>query len=354
MKNFSLLTLVLMLLQANIFANSINENSDSAIIMVNNAIGGADIGSLGNPPIKPRLMLILDNSGSMSEKDRYGDIKIDTAKIKISEILGKIPDGTTNVSLMAYDNCQTKVLVPPSNTNVGRVQSKAMSIYPAGKTPITKSIQKAGQILGNNSQKTTIILVSDGEETCGGDPCAETRRLKQIPNVDIKFYTIGYAVDDNTRQQLQCIASAGDGEYFDIEDSFSLGTVVHEIVKEEVTKAFDEDVDGVRNELDRCSSTSTGFSVDKTGCETSYTMPVPFEVASAVIDPELVQPAIQQLADYLKKNEDKKAQIQGHADSTGTEKFNQTLSEQRAEFVVDQLIKKGVPPICANLSHKSL
>ena len=314
------------------------------MLMYSKVLANTDIDSLGNPPVKPRLMLIMDNSDSMSEKDRYGDIKIDTAKMKISDILGKIPDGTTNVSLMAYDNCQTKVLVPPSNTNIGRVQSRAMSIYPTGKTPIAKSIREAGQILENNSQKTTVILINDGQESCGGDPCAEARRLKQRSNLDLKFYTIGYSVDDKTRRQLQCIAKAGHGKYFDIEDSFSLGTAVHEIVKEEVTKSFDEDVDGVRNERDNCSSTLEGFSVDKSGCETSYTMPVPFKVASAAIEPELVEPAIKQLADYLKANKDKKVQIQGHADSSGTEEFNQTLSEQRAKFVMDQLINFGVPP----------
>jgi len=277
--------------------------------------------------------------------DRFGDIKIDSAKIVLSDILDKIPNGSTNVSLMAYDEgCRTKVLVPPSNTNMGRVKSKAMSVYPAGDTPIALSIQEAGQILGNNSQKTTIILISDGEETCGGDPCATARRLKQKPNVDLKIYTVGYSVDSNTRQQLQCIAQAGAGKYFDAYDSFSLGTAVHNIVTEEVTKTFDEDLDTIINDKDSCSGTLSGFSVDKTGCETSYTMPTPFEKGTAKIKQELVEPSIQQLVDYMKTNSDKKLQIQGHADATGTVDLNQTLSEQRANFVRSKLIDSGVPP----------
>ncbi|MEN8220379.1 MAG: OmpA family protein [Pseudomonadota bacterium] len=330
MKNlsFGLMTLSFMLLPPSIFAQK----------------GGIDIDSLGNPPVKPRLMLILDSSGSMNETDRFGDIKIDSAKIEISKILGKMPDGTTNVSLMAYDDCETKVLVPPSNTNIGRVQARAMSLFPAGQTPIAKSIQQAGQILGNNSQKTTIILISDGEETCGGDPCPETKRLKQMPNVNIKFHTIGYSVDDKTRTQLQCIAQAGDGEYHDVQDSFSLGTVVHEIIKEEITKTFDEDADGIRNVLDDCKATLTGFTVDKAGCETAYTMPTPFPSNSSTIEPELVRPVVNQLAEYLKQNPEKKAQIQGHADERGTIEYNQRLSEKRADFVKDQLIQSGISP----------
>ncbi len=308
------------------------------------ASGDIDIGSLGNPPVKPRLMIILDSSGSMNEKDRFGDIKLDTAKIKISEILGKIPDGSTNVSFMAYNGCQTKLLVPPSNTNIGRVQARVMSIFPAGKSPIAKSLKEAGQILGKNSQKTTIILVIDGEDTCGGDPCAETRRLKQRPNLDLKIHTIGYSVDENTKQQLQCIAKAGDGEYHYVEDSFTFHKVVNKIVREDVTKSFDEDIDGIRNELDDCKTTLTGFTVDKTGCETAYTMPTPFPINSSSIEPELVRPAVLQLRDYLRTHPNKKAEIQGHADSRGTIIYNQILSKKRADFMVAQLVREGISP----------
>jgi len=280
----------------------------------------------------------------MNETDRFGDLKIDTAKIILSNVLDKIPNGTTNVSLMAYDNCQTKVLVPPSNTNMGRVKTKVMSISPVGKTPVAKSLHQAGEIMGNNAQPTTIILISDGEETCGGDPCAVARQLKQNPNIELKIYSIGYSVGNNTRRQLQCVADAGEGKYFGVEDSFSLSTAVHKIVKEEVTKHFDEDLDGIANKNDRCSKTLDRFSVDKSGCETSYTIPTPFETGVAEIKPEFLAPSIQQVVDYMETHPKKKVQIQGHTDGEGSEQINQTLSEQRAKFLRLQLIKQGVPP----------
>jgi len=302
-----------------------------------------DIDSLGTPNIKPRVMLILDSSDSMSEKDRYGDIKLDTAKITLSKVLDKIPDDETNFALMAYDNCETKLLVPPSNTNMGRVKSRAMSIYPTAKTPIAKSIREAGKILANSSQETTIILISDGEETCGGDPCSEADKLRRRTDVNVKFYVIGYSVDESTQRQLRCIADNKD-RYFDIDDSFSLETRVHEIIKEEVTKKFDEDTDGVKNEQDKCPNTLPAFSVNKMGCEIAYTMPTPFKTNEATIPPALVEPAVEQLVDYLKAHPDKDAEIQGHADSTGTEPYNDELSEKRAKFVKKLVIKKGIAP----------
>jgi len=325
---FALITLNFLLLPPSIFAAS----------------GDIDIGSLGDPPVKPRVMIILDSSGSMSETDQFNDIKIDSAKLKISEILGKIPDGSANVSLMAYDGCQTKLLVPPSNTNIGRVQARVMSIFPAGQAPIAKSLRQAGEILEKNPQKTSIILIIDGEDTCGGDPCAETKRLKQRPNLDLKIHPIGYSVDEETKKKLECVAKEGDGEFTQVEDSFALATVVHQIVTEEVTKKFDEDADGVRNELDDCQATFTGFSVDKAGCETAYTMPTPFPSNSSTITPELIRPAVLRLVHYLKQHPDKKAKIQGHADARGTEEYNQALSERRAEFMMAEVIRAGIAP----------
>jgi outer membrane protein OmpA-like peptidoglycan-associated protein len=291
---------------------------------------------------KPKLMLILDSSGSMRQTDGYGNLKIDIAKNVVSDVLDKIPENTTNVSLMVYDGCQTKMLVPPSNTDLELVKSRAMTINPYGDTPIAKSIQEAGRILGNNPQKTTLILVSDGQETCGGDPCAEARRLKQRYNVSVKIYTVGYFVDNNAREQLVCVASAGGGKYFDAKDSFALDAVVHEIVREEVTKAFDEDGDGVINNKDLCPGTLAGFSVDENGCETVYTFNIHFDVDSAVIKPEFLQ-TVEQLADYLKTNS-YKAQLQGHTDSTASNAYNKKLSQRRARAVMKKLMEYGVSP----------
>jgi len=303
-------------------------------------LANTDIDPLGNQAVKPRLMLIMDSSGSMGENDKYGDIKIDAAKSQISKILGKIPDGITNVSLMAYDNCHARVLVPPSNTNIGRVQSRAMSIYPAGPTPIAKSIQKAGKILRGSSQKTTVILISDGQETCGGDPCAEVKRLKQKSNFNLKFYTVGYFVDKNTRKQLECIAKAGDGEYSDTKNSASLGEVFHKIVKKEVTKSFDEDADGVMNKKDRCPGTPRGFYVDKHGCEISYTAQIPFELDAIEKNPKLLQTVIKPLVNYLKTNKDKKVQIQGYINSDGINECN--ICNIKRYYRTMKVIKKQI------------
>jgi outer membrane protein OmpA-like peptidoglycan-associated protein len=232
------------------------------------------------------------------------------------------------------------MLVPTSNTNLEVVRSKVMRINPRGKTPIAKSIREARQRLGNSLQKTTILLISDGLETCGGNPCAEAKRLKQSYNADVKIYSVGYSVDDNTREQLQCISSITGGQYFDAKDSFALDNVVYNIVRKQVTKAFDADGDGVINDRDRCPNTLANFSVDEKGCEVYYTFKIHFDHDSDTIKPEFIS-TVKQFANYMKTN-NYKLQLQGNTDSTASNAYNKKLSDRRAKAVMKKLIGLGI------------
>ncbi len=66
-----------------------------------------------------------------------------------------------------------------------------------------------------------LILISDGRENCAGDPCPVARKLADR-GVDLQFNAIGLAVDPTARSQLQCIAQAGRGAYYDANDTDSL------------------------------------------------------------------------------------------------------------------------------------
>jgi Ca-activated chloride channel family protein len=70
-------------------------------------------------------------------------------------------------------------------------------------------------------------LVSDGEETCVPDPCPVKTLVGA--GVDLQIDTVGFGVDDKTRQQLQCIADAGRGSYFDAKDASALTTSLNKL-----------------------------------------------------------------------------------------------------------------------------
>ncbi len=163
------------------------------------------------------ILLILDSSGSM-----WGQIdgvaKIVIAKQTLSTIITDLPDNA-EVGLILYGHrtkgdCNDVELVTP----IGRIDKSGLTqriqaINPKGKTPITLSIQLAGEALRTIESAATVVLVSDGEETCDADPCAAARQLKES-GVDFVMHVIGFDVGDDERAQLECIASAGGGKYF--------------------------------------------------------------------------------------------------------------------------------------------
>ena len=75
------------------------------------------------------------------------------------------------------------------------------------------------------NERNTIVLVSDGEETCGGDPCALAAELA-AGDIELVIHTIGLAVDDVARTQLQCVADVSGGTYTDADRAEDLNVAL--------------------------------------------------------------------------------------------------------------------------------
>jgi Ca-activated chloride channel family protein len=97
-----------------------------------------------------------------------------------------------------------------------------------GKTPITASLSEAGKFLAQKETKTTVVLISDGLETCKEDPCAKAKDLK---SKGIKFvvHVVGFDVDQKAADQLNCIASAGGGRYFKADNTQELSAALGKV-----------------------------------------------------------------------------------------------------------------------------
>jgi Ca-activated chloride channel family protein len=147
------------------------------------------------------IVLILDGSGSMwGQVD--GTAKITIAKETMASIISTMPD-TARVGLILYghrregdcDDVERAVAL-------GVVDKRALSaaindLNPKGKTPITRSLRAAADILRTEQGTATVVLVSDGEETCDPDPCAATRELKAA-GVDFVVPTVTRAPTTST------------------------------------------------------------------------------------------------------------------------------------------------------------
>jgi len=103
----------------------------------------------------------------------------------------------------------------------------------------------------------------------------------------------------------------------------------------------DDDNDGVINTKDKCLSTPAGKVVDADGCMKVITLRVNFDFDKAEV-PNSYSSILNETVDFMNENKNYKLELQGHTDSRGTVKYNQSLSEKRALAVKNQLSKLGL------------
>lgn len=178
-------------------------------------------------------ILILDASGSMWGQIE-GTAKIEIAKNVLDDLLDDLP-ASTRLGLMAYGHnkkgdCSDIEMLSAIGANRADIKTAIKGINPKGKTPISASVKKAAEKLKYTENKATVILISDGIETCNLDPCALGKQLEK-DGVDFTAHVIGFdIVDQKTEEQLQCLASSTGGRYLSAasagELSLALGTTI--------------------------------------------------------------------------------------------------------------------------------
>lgn len=173
----------------------------------------------------PEVMFILDSSGSMAEP-AGNQTKIEVAKAVMREIVPQIADQAA-VGLTVYghrrpgDCTDIETVFAPTEGDRQAILDQVELIEPRGKTPLSRSLLQVASGLKLKDTETTIILVSDGVDTCGGNPCQVVRQLK-AGGIKFVLHVVGFDVDAPAAQQLQCLAVAGDGQYFSAQDGDAL------------------------------------------------------------------------------------------------------------------------------------
>ncbi|GEB33275.1 VWA domain-containing protein [Brevibacillus parabrevis] len=200
--------------------------------------------SFGSPEIDdPRFQfkeqynveIILDASGSMAGR-MDGKTKMDAAKEAIKAFAETLPK-EANVALRVYGNegsgkdsdkalsCSSSELVYQlQKYDAGKLAASLNQFQPTGWTPIAHSLQEAekdlSQLAGDKNTNL-IFLVSDGIETCGGDPVAAAKQLADS-NITPVLNVIGFDVDGEGQKQLKAVAEAARGRYVSIRDKKGL------------------------------------------------------------------------------------------------------------------------------------
>ena len=181
-------------------------------------------------------MLVLDASGSMWGK-MGGRAKIEIARDAVAQMLDGWPAGQ-QLGLMAYghrskgDCSDIELLRAPGALDRSAMVQTVNALQPKGMTPISASVRMAAEQLKFSERKATVILVSDGEETCHADPCALGAELEKL-GVDFTAHVVGFDIDKNpkAKAQLQCLASSTGGRYLDAKDAGELNKALREVAQ---------------------------------------------------------------------------------------------------------------------------
>ena len=190
-----------------------------------------DIAPQATAPKDRGVLVILDASGSMLKK-LGKKRRIDIAKETLTQLTQvMLPEGTP-FAMRVFgdtkpDSCETNLRVPlaPLDRAAAKAAVDAIKSVNKAKTAIGASLAQAASDLGTGGQKL-IILITDGEETCDGDPLAAINGLKEA-GLDVRVSIVGFAVDDQAlKDTFAEWASAGGGGYFDATKSEELAPAV--------------------------------------------------------------------------------------------------------------------------------
>ena len=122
------------------------------------------------------------------------------------------------------DSCQSDLDVPLGPLNVQAVSAKIAALEPknGAKTAIGASLEKVASDLGAVQGERLVILLTDGEETCGGDPASAIEKLKKS-GASVRVNIVGLAIDDaQLAATFRHWADAGSGSYFDAQGAQAL------------------------------------------------------------------------------------------------------------------------------------
>jgi Ca-activated chloride channel homolog len=172
-----------------------------------------------------RSIIVLDGSGSMwGQID--GRAKLEIAREALAEVLGGLPP-ETELGLIAYGHrtqgaCDDiELIVPPGAGTAAAISDAAQNLQFVGKTPLTDAVRQAAVELRSSEEKATVILITDGIETCNADPCALGVEL-EASGVDFTAHVVGFGLSDEDGAKVACLAENTGGVYIQASDAGTL------------------------------------------------------------------------------------------------------------------------------------
>lgn len=185
-------------------------------------------------------VIILDGSGSMLE--RAGGVpKIESARRAVRELVAGLPDGTP-LGLVVYSHRKPRacddfeVVIPAGPLDRAKFIAAVDAIKPQGNTPLAAALRFTADALDFTKRPANIVLVSDGVETCGGDPCATALDLQKRA-AKLTVHVVAFDLSAKQAQSFECIAVTTSGRFLPANDAASLTDALATAVQEAAAAA---------------------------------------------------------------------------------------------------------------------
>jgi Ca-activated chloride channel family protein len=188
-------------------------------------------------PCTQDAMIVFDASGSMAGNMVQGLFSDITRIDEVRKALAQVLPGVTKfrkVGLITYGpgpygQCNVALDFPPVPNAAQRIMGVVNALNPAGKTPLVQAVEEAAKVL---DYQGAVVLLTDGEETCGGAPCALGKWLKA--NDRLTVHVVGYQLKNfswtgaQSILDVKCLAEETGGFYITAEN------------REDLVKAFEK------------------------------------------------------------------------------------------------------------------
>ena len=177
----------------------------------------------GDDEAEAKAAIVMDLSGSMLEADE-GGTRLDSAKQATTELIDALPD-TANIGMVVYGQTESsapdnreagcrdiQTLSPVQRIDKEDLKDKIADLEASGYTPMGNALLQAAEELGDSGDRS-IILVSDGIDTCAPPPVCEVAEQLGGQGFNLTIHTVGFHADSQAQRELECIADATGGQF---------------------------------------------------------------------------------------------------------------------------------------------
>lgn len=182
------------------------------------------------------VMLVLDASGSMAASD-FSDgapNRMHRVRVALARVVPAV-SRVRRIGLIVYGPGKTHnscghvdLKFTPSPDAASTIMDIADRLRPLGRTPLVRSVEMAIDVLKDSPRPAEIVVLTDGEDTCGGDPCGLAHRLKAAGG-DVTVHVVGFRLPKESETSgARCLADATGGKFAVAETTDELEAALRE------------------------------------------------------------------------------------------------------------------------------